>query len=115
MASEVLERHDILVVEGGLVELPEPIHFGPNVQGFRPGINLACLAETMLLALEGNPTDHGIGQTSPLDEALRVAALAERHGFRLAPPHRGTAPLPSSVIDRFRASLLPCNQHVDVA
>jgi acetylornithine/succinyldiaminopimelate/putrescine aminotransferase/predicted amino acid dehydrogenase len=113
VSPAVLDRRDILVVEGGLVELPQPIHFGPNVQGFQPGINLACLAETMLLAVEGNPTDHGIGQTSPLEEALRVAALADRHGFRLAPPHRGTVPLPASVIDRFAASVR-VNQHVDV-
>ena len=114
VSAEVADRGDVFVVEGGLVELPQPIHFGPNVQGFRPGVNLACLAETMLLALEGDPTDHGIGQAIALEEALRVDALARRHGFRLAPPHRGTLAIPEAAIERFRASLR-CSPQVDVA
>ena len=113
VSSEVADREDVFVVEGGLVELPEPVHFGPNVQGFRPGVNLACLAETMLLALQGDPVDHGIGQTIPLAEALRIDALARRHGFRLAPPHRETAPIPASAIERFKV-LLRCGQQVNV-
>jgi predicted amino acid dehydrogenase len=92
----------VLVVEGGIVELPQPVHFGPNVIGFRPGINLACLAETMLLALEGDTSDHSIGQLIPLTDALEIERLARRHGFKLAPPHWRTVEIPSSAIERFR-------------
>src|SRR5262249_32166914 len=54
VARDVVEsRDDVLVFEGGLVELPEPIHFGPNLLGFRPRIMLRCLAHTLLLALQG--------------------------------------------------------------
>ncbi|HET9120193.1 MAG TPA: hypothetical protein VFN72_06635, partial [Solirubrobacterales bacterium] len=88
VAREVVEsRDDVLVFEGGLVELPEPIHFGPNLLGFRPGIMLGCLAETVLLALEGDDGDHSIGPRLGPAEAEYLRALAERHGFRAAPPH----------------------------
>jgi acetylornithine/succinyldiaminopimelate/putrescine aminotransferase/predicted amino acid dehydrogenase len=88
VSREVVEsRDDVLVFEGGLVELPEPVHFGPNLLGFRPGIMLGCLAETMLLALEGDDRDHSIGNKLDPTEAEYLRALAERHGFRVAPPH----------------------------
>jgi predicted amino acid dehydrogenase len=88
VAREVVESlDDVLVFEGGLVELPEPVHFGPNLLGFRPGILLGCLAETVLLALEGDDRDHSIGHTLDPAEAEYLRALAERHGMRAAPPH----------------------------
>src|SRR5262249_16645545 len=88
VARDVVESlDDVLVFEGGLVELPEPVHFGPNLLGFRPGILLGCLAETVLLALEGDDRDHSIGQKLDPAEAEYLQALAERHGIRVAPPH----------------------------
>ena len=88
VSREVVEsRDDVLVFEGGLVELPEPVHFGPNLLGFRPGILLGCLAETVLLALEGDDRDHSIGHTLDPAEAEYLRTLAERHGLRVAPPH----------------------------
>ena len=88
VAREVVEsRDDVLVFEGGLVELPEPVHFGPNLLGFRPGIMLGCLAETVLLALEGDDRDHSIGPRLDPAEAEYLRVLAERHGVRAAPPH----------------------------
>ena len=88
VAREVVQSlDDVLVFEGGLVELPEPVHFGPNLLGFRPGILLGCLAETVLLALEGDDRDHSIGHNLDPAEAEYLRALAERHGFRAAPAH----------------------------
>jgi predicted amino acid dehydrogenase len=88
VAREVVEsRDDVLVFEGGLVEFPEPVHFGPNLLGFRPGIMLGCLAETVLLALEGDDGDHSIGPRLDPAEAEYLHMLAERHGIRAAPPH----------------------------
>ena len=105
VSADLARRPDVLLIEGGLVELPQPVHFGPNVLGFRPGVNLACLAETMLLALEGELRDHSIGQTIPLDEANFIDALARRHGFRLAPHHWDTKEIPEAVLTRFRAAI----------
>lgn len=105
VAPELAARSDVLVVEGGLVAFPEPIHFGPNVLGFRPGVNLACLAETMLLALEGALVDHSIGQLIPLEEAHAIDAMARRHGFRLPPHHWRAVELSPGTIERFGAAI----------
>ena len=55
-----------------------------NLQGLPDGVQLACVAETILLALEGETRDCGIGNDVPLAEVDRMLAIAERHGFRLA-------------------------------
>jgi acetylornithine/succinyldiaminopimelate/putrescine aminotransferase/predicted amino acid dehydrogenase len=84
----VRARADLTVIEGGRVALPDPtMTFGVgNLQNLPPGITLACLAETILLALEGDSQDHGIGDDVALAEVDGMLALAERHGFALAPP-----------------------------
>ena len=88
VSSKVAERRgDVLLFEGGLVELPEPVHFGPSPVCVRPGIVLACLGETILLALEGDDRDHSIGERLDPAEAEYLRSLADKHGFRPAPPH----------------------------
>ncbi len=82
-------RTDLTVVDGGLVALPDPeMQFGRgNIQGFPDGIQLACLSETMLLALAGETRDFGVGLNKPtLEDVDYVSRLADRHGFRLADP-----------------------------
>ncbi|MBO8159852.1 MAG: aminotransferase class III-fold pyridoxal phosphate-dependent enzyme [Thermosyntropha sp.] len=84
VAPEVLEeRNDVLILEGGLVEYPEPVVFGPNF-GYRDGVSLACLSETVLLALEGDYNDYSIGTKLSLDTVAYLRHLGEKHGFKLA-------------------------------
>lgn len=82
------ERPDVFFFEGGLVELPEPIEFGSDLRILPPGIALGCLAETALLAIEGDFSDHSIGQNLTLEEADYIAAIAAKHGFVCAPPEK---------------------------
>jgi acetylornithine/succinyldiaminopimelate/putrescine aminotransferase/predicted amino acid dehydrogenase len=81
-------RHDLVVIDGGLVALPDPrARFGAgNLQGLPDGVQLACLSETILLALEGERRDYGIGDDVAIEEVDAVMAMARRHGFRLAEP-----------------------------
>ena len=83
VAPEVRERDDVLVLEGGLVSYPEPVAFGPNL-GYRDGVNLGCLSETILLALEGDCRDFSIGSRLSLDTIEYLRRLGEKHGFALA-------------------------------
>jgi predicted amino acid dehydrogenase len=87
-SQRIRARADLTVIDGGLVALPDPTtRFGMgNLQGLPDGVQLACVAETILLALEGETRDCGIGNDVPLAEVDRVLAIAERHGFRLAAP-----------------------------
>jgi len=77
------ERDDILILEGGLVRYPDDLCFGPNL-GYRDGVNLACLSETILLALEGDYNNHSIGSKLPLEAMEYFRHLARKHGFGLA-------------------------------
>ena len=83
-------RRDLELFTGGLVALPDPAaRFGAgNLVGLPSGVQLACLAETILLACEEEGADH-VGRDLPLELVDRVAALASRHGFQ---PHLGGEP-----------------------
>ncbi len=83
----LLERPDVLVVDGGLVEAPG-IQMRGRV-GLPKGLLYACLAETVLLGLEGHSGHFGIGAPK-LEQAEYMLTLARKHahlGFHLAPLH----------------------------
>ena len=74
------QRDDVLVIEGGAVAVPgEGFDFG-----FPPGLSYACMAETMILALEGRFEDYSLGPEMRLEQVREMGALARKHGFRLA-------------------------------
>lgn len=79
----VYKRDDVLILEGGLVQYPDDICFGANL-GYRDGVSLACLSETVLLALEGDCQDYSIGNKLPLETVHYLRSLARKHGFGLA-------------------------------
>ncbi|HYL59721.1 MAG TPA: aminotransferase class III-fold pyridoxal phosphate-dependent enzyme [Candidatus Acidoferrales bacterium] len=85
-SAQLRARHDLRVIEGGRVALPDTtMRFGVgNLQNLPDGVTLACLAETILLALEGDFRNSGIGDDVPLSDVDRALALAARHGFKLA-------------------------------
>ncbi|HZK43479.1 MAG TPA: aminotransferase class III-fold pyridoxal phosphate-dependent enzyme [Syntrophomonadaceae bacterium] len=84
VAPEVyVERDDVLILEGGLVQYPDNISFGPNL-GYRDGVSLACLSETVLLALEGDYQDYSIGAKLSLETIEYLRDIGDKHGFSLA-------------------------------
>lgn len=76
-------RDDVLVIEGGLVEIPGEVDFGMNF-GYPSGVGLACMAETMMLALESRFDDFTLGRELTLEQVEETGRLARKHGFRLA-------------------------------
>ncbi len=76
------ERADILVIEGGMVEVPGRPDFGFDF-GFPPGMAYACMAETMTLALAGRYESFTLGKQVALEQVQAIEALAAAHGFRL--------------------------------
>jgi len=77
------ERPDVLVIEGGAVEVPGDVDFHFNF-GFPPKMAYACMAETMILALEERYESYSLGRDLSLDRVREIAALAQKHGFELA-------------------------------
>lgn len=77
------ERPDVLVIDGGVVEVPGRPWFGWNF-GFDRGLSYACMAETFMLALEHVYEDTSIGSDLSLETIDFMRELAEKHGFKLA-------------------------------
>jgi predicted amino acid dehydrogenase len=73
-------RQDVLVIDGGMVDVPGPVDFHFNF-GFPPGKAYACMAETMALTLEGRFADYTVGKDIQLSRVLEIEQIASRHGF----------------------------------
>ena len=76
-------RDDILVFDGGMVDVPGSVDFHFNF-GFPPGKAYACMAETMALALEGRFEDYTLGKHLTRERVEEISAISKKHGFRLS-------------------------------
>jgi acetylornithine/succinyldiaminopimelate/putrescine aminotransferase/predicted amino acid dehydrogenase len=99
-------RADVLVFEGGLMRLPANLRFGDqNVLGYPPGVNLACLSESIVLALEGAKRHYSLGNRIDYREALGIFDAALKHGFDLyfdpnhAQPEESGEDIPAFEVD----------------
>lgn len=81
--SEVAKRPDVLVIESGEILLP-----GDNVQmkniGLPDKVAYACLAETIVLALEGKFETFTIGRDIEWEKVKEIYKLGIKHGMALA-------------------------------
>jgi acetylornithine/succinyldiaminopimelate/putrescine aminotransferase/predicted amino acid dehydrogenase len=84
-----LSRADVLLFEGGIVELPGRRDFGVRF-GLDEGLTWACMAETMTLALNGESRFASVGDRLSDDDILALGRSASMHGFRLVPTSDGT-------------------------
>jgi len=85
------QRPDVLVVEGGNMLVPGNPRFErvrePGTEfdlNLPPRTALACMSETMILALEGRLEPYTLGRGIELDKVVAIQAMAERCGFKLA-------------------------------
>lgn len=76
-------RPDVLVIEGGVVEVPGDVDFHFNF-GFPLKTAFACMAETMILALENRPESFSLGRGLTIEQVQEIGALGRKHGFKLA-------------------------------
>jgi fatty aldehyde-generating acyl-ACP reductase len=81
----------VLVIEGGNMRVPG----NPRFERVRePGTDfdlnlpartaLACMSETMILALEGRFEPYTIGRGIKLEKVIEIQEMAQRCGFELA-------------------------------
>ena len=84
VAEEVARaRVDVLVIEGGVVDVPGDPDFGMDF-GYPPRKAYACMAETMVLTLEGRFEDYTLGKDVRVEKVKEIQKLAEKHGFRVS-------------------------------
>jgi fatty aldehyde-generating acyl-ACP reductase len=95
------ERDDVLVIEGGVVEVPGDVNFNFNF-GFPERTAYACMSETMMLALEGRYENFTLGKTVSLEQVEETQRLAAKHGFKLAGFRSFERAVTQEQIDRIR-------------
>ena len=86
-----LERPDVLVIEGGNMSMPGNPKFmrvrEPDQEfdlGLPRGTALACMSETMTLALEERLESYTLGRGVDIEKVIEIEAMAKRCGFELA-------------------------------
>jgi len=108
-----LERPDVLVIEGGNMVVPGNPRFervrerGTDFDlNLPPRTALACMSETMVLALEGRLEPYTLGRGIELSKVIEIAAMAERCGFELADMRAFDAAITPEKIAATRAAAL---------
>ncbi len=96
-------RNDVLVIEGGVVEVPGAVNFGFNF-GFPPGTSYACMAETMILSLEQRYDNFSLGRDLTVKQVETINKLAHKHGFKLAGFRSFERALTGEEIDRIKTN-----------
>ncbi len=80
--SEVAKRPDVLVIESGEIRLPGEVRM-KNI-GLPHGVAYACLAETIVLALEGRFENFTVGRQIEWPKVREIYQLGLKHGMKLA-------------------------------
>jgi predicted amino acid dehydrogenase len=81
-AEDVAKRPDVLVIESGEIELPG--HVTMRDIGLPDGVVYACMAETVVLALEGRYETFTVGRDIDWAKVKEIYRLGLKHGMKLA-------------------------------
>jgi hypothetical protein len=98
--EEVAKRPDVLVIESGEIQLPGDVHM-KNI-GLPKGVAYACLAETIVLALEGRFENFTVGRAIEWEKVREIYKLGIRHGMKLAEISGVNGPFSDEDIERVR-------------
>ncbi|MDP2211287.1 MAG: hypothetical protein Q8J63_06100 [Candidatus Aquicultor sp.] len=79
----VRARPDVLVIDGGVVQVPGNVEFNFDF-GLPKRLALACMAETMMLSLEGRYENYTLGKDISVEKIHEINGFAKKHGFKLA-------------------------------
>ena len=81
--EEVAKRPDVLVIESGEVYLPGDVHV-KNIGFEDRNVVYACLAETIVLALDGRFENFTVGRKIEWEKVHEIYKLGLKHGMQLA-------------------------------
>lgn len=81
-AEDVAKRPDVLVIESGEIRLPGDVRMKDI--GLPNGIAYACLAETIVLALDARFENFTLGRNIEWEKVREIYKLGLKHGMALA-------------------------------
>lgn len=99
-------REDILVIESGEIRLPASTEMKYDI-GLPPGVAYACLAETILLALDHRFGHYTLGREIDPQRVREIQAIGDKHGFELAEIRSFGREVPDEVFQRLASINLP--------
>jgi len=80
-------RPDVMVLDGGVIRLPGDSSLGFNTS-LAMGHAYACMAETMMLAMDQRYRDTSLGFDLQLEQVLEMERLADELGFEVVLEHK---------------------------
>jgi predicted amino acid dehydrogenase len=78
-----IEKPHAHIIQGGIVRLPDNPDFSIGGIPLDRGRSFACMAETLLLGLEGIQENFSYGEITH-DQVKKIGSLAAKHGFTLS-------------------------------
>jgi predicted amino acid dehydrogenase len=103
------QRHDLLVIEGGVLTIPGDSYTCNTSYGFPHGLTYACMAEPKLIGMihckEGASAAEelcGVGKDFEVEDTLKIGRLMESHGFELTAFRRFGEVIPEEAMDRHK-------------
>jgi predicted amino acid dehydrogenase len=81
--DEARRRPDVLVIESGEIDLPGPVRMNVDIGLPKPSV-YACLAETVLLTMEGRYENFSLSRQLHFERVKEIYQLGLKHGARLA-------------------------------
>jgi len=82
-SDEAKRRPDVLVIESGEIDLPGPVRMSVDIGLPKPSV-YACLAETVLLTMEGRYESFSLSRQLQFERVKEIYQLGLKHGARLA-------------------------------
>ena len=98
--EEVAKRPDVLVIESGEILLPGDVKM-KNI-GLPKGVAYACLAETIVLTLEGRFENFTVGRAIEWERVREIYRMGLKHGMKLAAISGVNGPFTDEDIARVR-------------
>jgi predicted amino acid dehydrogenase len=98
--DEVAKRPDVLVIESGEILLPGKASM-KNI-GLPKNVAYACLAETIVLALDGRFENFTVGRNIEWEKVREIYRLGRKHGMKLAAISGVNGPFSDADIRRVR-------------
>lgn len=94
-------RSDVLTVDGGFVNAAADVMIGASLSGLTINRHInACLAETIILGLEGRGETFSIGRNLPIDKIREIGRIAQSHGFTVLPLATWEEPITDAELEK---------------
>lgn len=81
--EEARRRPDVMVIESGEIDLPGPVLLNCDIGLAKPSV-YACLAETVLLTMEGRYESFSLSRQLQLERVKEIYQLGLKHGAKLS-------------------------------